>query len=142
MWACVVSAPPPYTQTEAKVPDRYIVTMKSKIKNNFSEGLSEITEDGEDTGLNIRTWFKKGVIGNVKVQAAYKLCSDERFEELGCEISRKQCDAKQQLDEAKCKDAPDEVVKAGPVKRRRTTKASEVKAEDPSGESARMAQPV
>lgn len=139
---CVAYGSPSHTQAKAKVPDRYDVAMKSNIKNNFSEGLAEITEDGEDTGLNIRAWFKKGVLGNAKVQAAYKLCADERFEELGSEISGKQVAAKQQLDETKCKGAPDEVVRAALVKRRRFTRASEVKAEDPSAEISGMAKPV
>lgn len=98
--------------------------------NNFSESAAQIVEDGEDTGLSISVWFKKGVSGTAQQEALYKMCSHERFQQLGLNLSDRKLVAKQLLGEAKTKDAPEEVVKATPAKRRRTHKASEVTVEE------------
>lgn len=104
--------------------------MDSKIKNNYSESSAQVVEDGEDTVLAINVWFKKGVTGTAQQEALYNLCSSARFEQLGVDLSDKSQAAKQLFDDTKTRDAPEEVVKATPAKRRRTHKASEVKMEE------------
>ena len=109
-----------------------MVTKSSKISKNWSDALAEITEEGEDTGLNIASWFKKGPIdGTDEQKEQFRLCSFNRFQELGKEISAKNTEAKKQLDDVETENAPDSVVMAIPSKkRRRTTKLAASAASD------------
>ena len=66
-------------------------------------------------------------------------CSEARFLQLGEGISQKKTQAKKQLHDATVKDAPGEMVKATPLKRRRVTmKAVEVGKDEAPAAPARQ----